>query len=363
MIESIHITNFRGFKNISVSDMKKVNLLVGPNSSGKSAFLEAVFLSSGSTGPVTTIQLRATRRMGNVLINPVDGPTYRGIWEDLFFDFKQDRKITIRIEGNPNSDTRSLSIEYVTDQAQELPFGKQSSTASLNQEQSNVMPQIEFKWKRRNFPEVVSRPKFTQTGMQMSEKSQDVMYFPCIWYSPGAPETPDENAKRFSELDKRGDGKVNLIKSVITNEFPFIKDVLIEYQAAIPMMFAELHSKPRKMPFGLISDGINRLLGICISLGYFSGGTMLIDQLEDGFHYKLLPSIWKSIYNLASEFQVQLFISSHSKECIDAMLPTVRGNESDFCLLRASRGDEGCEIHSHAGTYLETALEQEFEVR
>ena len=90
---------------------------------------------------------------------------------------------------------------------------------------------------------------------------------------------------------------------------------------------------------------------------------MLIDQLEDGFHYKLLPSIWKSIYKLASEFHVQLFVSSHSKECIDAMLPTVRGNEDDFCLLRASRGESGCQIRAHAGSYLETALEQEFEVR
>jgi hypothetical protein len=61
---------------------------------------------------------------------------------------------------------------------------------------------------------------------------------------------------------------------------------------------------------------------------------------------------------------VQLFISTHSKECMDAMLPVVKGNEADFCLLRASRTEAvGCTVTSLPGSYLESALEQEFEVR
>ena len=362
MIESVNITNFRGFRDLDITNLKKVNLIVGQNSSGKSAFLEALFLSSSSSAAATAIQLRAIRRMGSVLINPIDAPTYRGIWEDLFFDFNQNKRVSIRISGSPIADTRSLSIEYVTDKAQELPFGKQTSVSVLNQEQSNVMPQIEFKWKRRDHPEVVSRPKFTNTGMQVGD-AVDFTYFPCIWYSPGSPDSPDDNAKRFSQLAKSGEGKAELVKSVVLGEFGFMKDISIQYQAAIPMLFAELQGKQRKMPVALVSDGINRLLGICIGLGYFSGGTVLIDQLEDGFHYKLLPAIWSSIYKLAKEFKVQLFISSHSRECIDAMLPTVRGHEEDFCLLQASRNEGSCNIKSLGGNYLETALEQEFEVR
>jgi hypothetical protein len=360
MIDSININNFRCFKSLEVPDLKRVNLLVGKNSSGKSAFLEALFLASGSSAAHTVFTLRATRRMGNQVVRPTDAQTYRGLWEDLFFDFEE-RKISIKVNGNPHSDSRTLSIEYTRSLAQELPFGKQSPSG-LNLEQITAMPQIEFRWKRTGYQEILSQPKFTNTGLETETK--EVSFFPCVWYTPGATELPDENAKRFSELDKCGDGKLDFVKAAIYKEFPYIKGLSIQYHAGFPMMFAELDKKPRKMPVALLSDGINRLLGICISLAYFAGGAMLIDQLEDGFHYKLLPSIWSSVYKLATEFKVQLFVSTHSKECMEAMLPVIHGHEEDFSLLRASRTEAvGCAITSLAGSYLESALEQEFEVR
>jgi hypothetical protein len=363
MIDHVSLKNFRCFQKLEVSDLKQVNVLTGKNSSGKSAFLESVFLSSSSAAANTSFQLRVIRRMGNQLINPItDAQAYRGLWDDLFFDYKQDEKISIKVDGSPDSDSRTLGIQYVgSNSAQELPFGKQTPRANVNVEQSNVMPQIEFRWKRRGHPEVTSRPKITTTGLQI--EASEAAFFPSIWYTPGAGETPDENSKRFSELDKRGDGKLDLVKEALYKEFSFIRGLSIQYQAGTPMMFAEVDRKQRKMPVALLSDGINRLLGISLSLAYFSGGTVLVDQFEDGFYYELLPSIWASIYKLAKEFKVQMFVSTHSRECIEALLPTMQGHEDDFRLLRAFRGDDGCEIKSLSGNYLESALEQEFEVR
>ena len=359
MIDQIILTNFRCFKYLEVGDVKRVNLLVGPNASGKSALMESIFLSSSAYAANISMQIRAIRRMGNQLVAPLDAQSYRGIWDDLFFDFNSEKKVSIKIAGNPNSDSRSLAIEYTTPLTRELPFGKQSPTGSTT-EQVTVMPQIEFKWKRTGYPEVVSKPKFTATGWQVDISS--ATFFPSVWFSPGVGESPEENAKRFSELDKQQEVMKPIIDA-ITKEFPYVKGLSIQYHAGLPMMFADMKGKARKMPVPLVSDGVNRLVGICLGLGYFTGGTVLIDQLEDGFHYKLLPSIWRSIYSLANEFQVQLFVSTHSKECMDAMLPTMKGNEEDFRLLRAYRKDDGCHVDSLAGDYLESALEQEFEVR
>ena len=46
MIESIHIKNFRGIQDGKIDRFSKINLLVGPNNSGKSAVLEAIYLSN-----------------------------------------------------------------------------------------------------------------------------------------------------------------------------------------------------------------------------------------------------------------------------------------------------------------------------
>lgn len=358
MIEQINIKNFRCFKELEVADLRRVNLLVGPNASGKSALMESIFITSSAYAANAAIQLRAIRRMGNQLLAPVDAQSYHGIWDDLFYGFNPEKKISIKISGLPNSDSRSLSVEYTTPLAKELPFGKQSASDS-SIHQITVMPQIEFKWKRTGYPEVVSRPKFTPTGLQVDITS--ATFFPSLWFTPGVGETPDDNAKRFSELDKRG--AIKPVIEAITKEFPSVKSLSIQYHAGIPMLFADIEGRTRKIPVPLISDGVNRLVSICVGMGYFEGGTILIDQLEDGFHHKILPSIWKSICSLATEFKVQLFVSTHSKECMDAMLPSVKGHEEDFCLLRTYQRDDICRVDSLSGDYLESALEQDFEVR
>src|SRR5262249_48064535 len=48
MIESIQIKNFRGIQSGRIDRFRKFNLLVGPNNSGKSAVLEAIYLASTS---------------------------------------------------------------------------------------------------------------------------------------------------------------------------------------------------------------------------------------------------------------------------------------------------------------------------
>ncbi len=49
MIESIHIKNFRGIQDGKIDKFSKINLLVGPNNSGKSAVLETIYLLNTSS--------------------------------------------------------------------------------------------------------------------------------------------------------------------------------------------------------------------------------------------------------------------------------------------------------------------------
>ncbi len=49
MIESIQIRDFRGIQRGRINGFRQLNLLVGPNNSGKSAVLEALYLTSTST--------------------------------------------------------------------------------------------------------------------------------------------------------------------------------------------------------------------------------------------------------------------------------------------------------------------------
>ncbi len=53
MIESIHIKNFRGIQDGKIDRFSKINLLVGPNNSGKSAVLETIYLANTASRPAS----------------------------------------------------------------------------------------------------------------------------------------------------------------------------------------------------------------------------------------------------------------------------------------------------------------------
>jgi DNA replication and repair protein RecF len=50
MIESLEVTNFRGFERLELHGLRRINVIVGENSSGKTAFLESVFLAYKHSG-------------------------------------------------------------------------------------------------------------------------------------------------------------------------------------------------------------------------------------------------------------------------------------------------------------------------
>jgi len=65
MIESIRIRNFRGIQNGVMDRFRQFNILVGPNNSGKSAMLEALYLAATASRPAScTVRYRNSERPG-----------------------------------------------------------------------------------------------------------------------------------------------------------------------------------------------------------------------------------------------------------------------------------------------------------
>ena len=46
---------------------------------------------------------------------------------------------------------------------------------------------------------------------------------------------------------------------------------------------------------------------------------MLIDEIENGIHHSKLKNIWKAIIEIVKEEKIQLFITTHDKESIEAL--------------------------------------------
>jgi len=73
-------------------------------------------------------------------------------------------------------------------------------------------------------------------------------------------------------------------------------------------------------------EGLQRIFEIALAFTYCKNGVLLIDEIETAIHNSLLREFTQFIQEFAEEFNVQVFITTHSKECIDAF---VKNNYKD----------------------------------
>jgi AAA15 family ATPase/GTPase len=90
----------------------------------------------------------------------------------------------------------------------------------------------------------------------------------------------------------------------------------------------------------------------------------LIDEVDNGLHYSHLPQIGAAIAQSAKQFHVQVFATTHSKECIIAAHSAFSQSfDYDFSLHRLEQMDGGIRVVTYDKEALEAAIDTGFEVR
>jgi AAA15 family ATPase/GTPase len=67
-----------------------------------------------------------------------------------------------------------------------------------------------------------------------------------------------------------------------------------------------------------LGDGVRHIVSMVISFYASENGQLFIDEVDNGIHFTLLAKIWDIIFTLSAELNVQVFATTHSKECIEA---------------------------------------------
>jgi AAA15 family ATPase/GTPase len=109
---------------------------------------------------------------------------------------------------------------------------------------------------------------------------------------------------------------------------------------------------------------MNRLLNLVLYIANSSDGIILIDEIENGLHYSVMEGVWRAIGKAARDFDVQIFATTHSLECIRAAHRAFsEGDQYDFRLHRLERVGGKIEAVTYDQKALDISLEQGWEVR
>jgi hypothetical protein len=169
-----------------------------------------------------------------------------------------------------------------------------------------------------------------------------------------------DNIGWFSQL-KASNNVVKLIQWV-KKEFPLISDLEVLNLTGNYGLYAVMSDGARRR-LTSVSSGISKIISILLAAACTRKGIIVIDEIENGIFYEKYPAVWKMLFDVAKETENQIFVSSHSAECLAALPDVIGENTSDFCLLRAEQPNGGSVVRHITGRAMSAALRGGNEVR
>jgi len=350
MIRTIDIKNFRCFQHLRIENCAPINVIVGDNGSGKTALLEALFLALGATSELG-VRFRQQRGFEGAFNGP-PRKIEEAIWRDFFYNREWGKTLAIELSGD-GPEARSVRIYRGASQLS-IPFGEDS------QKSEQLSGGVAITWKDANGVERTARPTVSTSGAKFEGTEEDLPDF--FYFAANQMPSSNENAGRFSELSRAG--RASEFKKIITNEYDWIDDLSIEVAAGAPIIYATLKGNEEKIPLPNISGGINRIIGIMLSIASRSRSVVIVDEMEDGIYYKHHESLWRALLSLARGYITQLFVTTHSEEWLKALVKATKGDTNDIALWRMERDEQGKpELLQFDGEALTAGIKHNVEVR
>ena len=205
----------------------------------------------------------------------------------------------------------------------------------------------------------VSTPKGVVTIPDLGAERE-----PAIFVIAGdGHEVAQETVQNFSKLVIAG--KKDRLKDDLKVILPLVQDVeVVAVDGDSPYILATLTGDER-LPLQALGGGLVRLFHILIAMREAAGGMILLDEIENGLHYSVLPEVWTRIRDLAAELDVQVFATTHSLECLDAAIAAFEDNPDDLAVHSLRRRDDDKRIvaASFRGEALQGAREINLEIR
>ena len=313
---------------VELEGLGRINLLVGANNSGKTSVLEAVSLLLHQSDPRAMLSALRRRARWDITTNP----------EWLAEELPAPAEVRARFGGvSAREGLWTLTFSTSADPAHADPFdliGRARTLARFGEAEQRSTMELR----------VGKAPRFTGEGERR-------------WICPTMSQSPFSTDH---ELIRKAHEQA-VILGVKDRVVQFLREQLDDKLSDIELVenhrFRAPHQeRPRSPDLSSFGDGVQRAFQIALMLAGAAGGVLLIDELECAIHTSLLIPFTRLIQELAVELNVQVFITTHSKETVDAFLFNEYRNEDIVAYGLPARGS-GEAVRRYVGPSLRKAID------
>jgi len=287
----INVNHYRRISGLELCELSRINLIAGINNSGKTSILEAIYLLAKQNDFDGLIEVM--RRRGKVSSDQLDpewmleqlgsSPLYfSGVYDNL--------QTHAEIRHYQEEDSSLDRTRYLSSIEISSAYGPEG-LSSINRIYKGQDRETHADSIRLLCPVIFSSPFF------FNEPHRYSGYYHKSVQSKALPE---------------------IIGFLRKHMLPTLEDIRLTDER---QRFVVIDSNfPTGVDLSSYGEGLQRVFLLSLLFASAQHGIVLIDEFENALHHKIIKPFTKFIHELTLNFNVQVFITSHSKECIDAFI-------------------------------------------
>lgn len=315
---SLDIQSYKKLHDLRLQQLSRVNLIAGANNCGKTTLLEAIYLLSRQNDFAGMLEV--VRRRGKI---PEDHIQAEWLVKRLSGG--------IRISGKFDQQDSAVAIRDFDEEDGSL-------------DRSRYLRSVEI---------VASHGDHRQESITHIFKGRDretladsiKLLCPVVYSSPFFLNEPHRYAS-FYHRSFQSKALPKILEFIRKEIVPTLTDIRLVAE----LQRFEVTDEQSASSFDLMEygEGIQRIFFISLMFASAQNGVILIDEFENAIHADLIERFAPFIHQLALLFNVQVFLTSHSKECIDAFVRNVPAVD-DFSYHALVQVGTGIEARQFSG--------------
>ena len=314
--DEIAIRGFRGLRDINLSGLGEVNILLGANDVGKTSILESVLLICDPSEPRLPITVQRSR---NYLAGDIDGLA------SIFHDLDLNREVVIEARLGGHREYRKLTMSAPQQAVNEkADFNEKSNgKKDLNEKhrfQGTRVLQYDVEVRPSVEASKSSQIQLIDRGDKwgVGKTSPDDAFIDAISFNLFVP-VPGYNTEPIGRLI------VNKKDRLLIRYLQHINPRVTNITALENIVYLDI-GLAQMMPLNMFGSGMIRATMILSECILRDSKVLLIDELEQGLHHQAISFLLEALLRLAKEQDIQIFATTHSIEVIEG-LQQVLGQE------------------------------------
>ena len=321
---SISIEHYRGLKRLQLDDLCRVNLITGINNAGKTSLLEAVYLLAHQNDE---------RALFDVL-------RWRGRLEDDPDPLWLVEQIppAIRIEGR---------FDKIPGNSARLDVQRTNEPRDDGRDQTSFLAKLAIESGYGGHDQSTDVTLFSDRSRRTSFQGRHWLcrsaFASPFWANRG------DTLAKANKASLEAKTKEKVIDFIKRHLDPGITSIeLADKFHRFLVNHSDFDSAPDLSSFG---DGLRRIFEMALLLASVRDGVLLIDEFESAIHKELLDPFTCVVQELAVELNVQVFLTTHSKETLDAFIGNGCSTD-DIASYALCRSDDGVGVRRFDGNKL-----------